>query len=44
MLLKVLETDKSCTDIYGHEITLSKGTKPDIPLGENVIEKNSIKV
>ena len=40
MLLKVLETEKSGKDIYGNEITLSKGTKPDITLGENVIEKN----
>ena len=44
MLLKVLETEKSGKDIYGNEITLIKGTKPDITLGENVIEKNSIKV
>ena len=40
MLLKVLETEKSGKDIYGNEITLSKGTKPDITLGKNVIEKN----
>ena len=44
MLLKVLETEKSDKDINGNEITLGKGTKPDITLGENIIEKNSIKV
>lgn len=40
MVLKVSEAVKSGKDIYENEIPLGKGTKPDITLGENVIEKN----